>query len=776
MVSKNEVLELPSNLSGLEEQEMLCSMPYLTSTSNEWTNGAIEMFNTLCAEKVLNVTVIEREDPFKLNVILSDQSTNEDIGQRLVDAGFAKSKAVVGDAGGSHRGYQPPDITSKELGYCTQILTSSILAVQLQKYEDQVNALMERLASDATTCSPLTSAVVGSPCIAVYSEDEQWYRGEIVSLEGNKATVKFIDYGNTEECSSKDLKTPNSSMMELPKTCIDCILHDVHVEDLDSSKAEEYLNTNILEQVVNLEFKSQLDEQNCSIEAYIYQEGSVDHINDLLYSLFILEETEDTPPEVEVPAKEEKTVPKEDEKPTSLGHQETVVPVKLEYSLPSVSDKEVGMCTFVLSSKCLKVQLQKYEDQVNALMERLASDATSCSPLTSAVVGSPCIAVYSEDEQWYRGEIVSLEGNKATVKFVDYGNTEECSLEGLKTPSSSMMELPKTCIDCILHDVHVEDLDSSKVEEYLNTNSLELVMNLEFKSQLDEQNCSIEAYIYQEGSVDHINDHLYSLFILDETEDAPDKVEAATEEKTVPNEDEKTTNKRETSSPASIVEPEAAPVRLEYSLPSVSDKEIGTCTFVSSPKCLKVQLQKYEDQVNALMEKLASDATTCSPLTSAVVGSPCIAVYSEDEQWYRGEIVSLEGNKATVKFVDYGNTEECSLEGLKTPSSSMMELPKTCIDCILHDVHVEDLYSAKVEEYLNTNVLEQSLTLVFKSQLNEENCSIGAYIYQEGLADHINDTLYSLFCMEEAEAVSNVEEVVSKEEESSEDSGISDGN
>lgn len=44
----------------------------------------------------------------------------------------------------------------------------------------------------------------------------------------------------------------------------------------------------------------------------------------------------------------------------------------------------------------------------------------------------PCLAHYKSDKQWYRGEILAVEGGPdlfCSVRFVDYGTVESLPLE-----------------------------------------------------------------------------------------------------------------------------------------------------------------------------------------------------------------------------------------------------------------------------------------------------------------------------------------------------------
>ena len=58
---------------------------------------------------------------------------------------------------------------------------------------------MDDLRQEMESNPPLPGAYTpkkGDMCASRFSQDNQWYRAKIEKLEGGKATVFFIDYGN----------------------------------------------------------------------------------------------------------------------------------------------------------------------------------------------------------------------------------------------------------------------------------------------------------------------------------------------------------------------------------------------------------------------------------------------------------------------------------------------------------------------------------------------------------------------------------------------------
>ena len=105
--------------------------------------------------------------------------------------------------------------------------------VQLQ---EQVDDLMEELDKLRPELQPAVQCEEGDTVAAIYSEDGELYRSRIVSRSGVNLQVQFIDFGNTEEKSAKEL-------LSLPRHLHEEVRRGlaikVQMADLDTSVEEE---------------------------------------------------------------------------------------------------------------------------------------------------------------------------------------------------------------------------------------------------------------------------------------------------------------------------------------------------------------------------------------------------------------------------------------------------------------------------------------------------------------------------------------------------------
>ncbi|GFO47277.1 staphylococcal nuclease domain-containing protein 1-like [Plakobranchus ocellatus] len=123
------------------------------------------------------------------------------------------------------------------------------------------------------------------------------------------------------------------------------------------------------------------------------------------------------------------------------------------------------------------------------LMDDLRQEMDSNPPLPGAYTpkkGDMCASRFSQDGQWYRAKVEKVEGGKATVFFIDYGNREETSASGLAAlPSNFRMMSPLAtqyalaCVSVPNDEDAKQDAVDALFQDILNKTML---LNLEYKS------------------------------------------------------------------------------------------------------------------------------------------------------------------------------------------------------------------------------------------------------------------------------------------------------
>lgn len=141
-----------------------------------------------------------------------------------------------------------PNITVGTTKICEVVFTNSLsdFFIQLSTDYAALDSLMENIASAYENGGDLmkeSEILCGLYCIAQYSDDLKWYRAVIKSVEGNDATVQFVDYGNTEKVSFNNIKSIETEFSKLPIQAIHCKLFGILDGSSDKSKTQKFEDT-----------------------------------------------------------------------------------------------------------------------------------------------------------------------------------------------------------------------------------------------------------------------------------------------------------------------------------------------------------------------------------------------------------------------------------------------------------------------------------------------------------------------------------------------------
>jgi len=106
------------------------------------------------------------------------------------------------------------------------------------------------VSSGASPLSP--DHVAGCLCCARFSEDNTWYRAEVLSFDGTNYTVRFLDYGNQCTAVAEDMRVLPSSFLSYPAQAVLSMLHGVQPLQSDwSAEAVSFLKSNTQSAVLN---------------------------------------------------------------------------------------------------------------------------------------------------------------------------------------------------------------------------------------------------------------------------------------------------------------------------------------------------------------------------------------------------------------------------------------------------------------------------------------------------------------------------------------------
>lgn len=523
--------------------------------------------------------------------------------------------------------------------YVSHIVSPSEFYCQIEEDSSKLQLLMKSIediyASGADGLS-LTNFTIGSPCCAMY-DDGAWYRGKIKKVDVDTCDIFFVDYGNTDPVPKSKIKKLRNDLYRWPSQAVCCKVFNVSPKSGDWSDGEIDVFT---DKALDKSFIAQFvecDNNNCYSVNLIY-------IGDLENNIFNKEFV-------------------------SLGYgrlQDTSKSIILNPHAASTNlsfnalDVKIGCSEpvqvfFGLNPGEIYCQLKSYEQEFKQMMIKMQSYYKNASEAESLIdrphQGMICAAQFSLDSAWYRAEIKKVETNKVIVFYVDYGNSEKLDRKKVKCIIQEYTTLPVQAIKCRIRGIKPPGKSwtiNNNLGKYFEGNAVCKFIAKEDESYLvdiicnqkDVAQCLIsDGIAASDGSISQIKDE-YPQVSQPEVLKSHREFPIVDESKVIQNVIQRKDN------------------FTQGQLLSV------TISFIENPLKFWCQLLDESDYLNDLVEKIESEIADYPLLSSSSVkvGSYCMAQYSEDEAWYRAQIISSESvNTYKVFFIDYGNSEVVSL-------------------------------------------------------------------------------------------------------------------
>ncbi|XP_068085143.1 tudor domain-containing 6-like [Anabrus simplex] len=294
--------------------------------------------------------------------------------------------------------------------------------------------LLEEIAEKlllCESCDALPDPAIGSVCAALFPEDEQWYRAEILSCSENGIEVFFIDYGNSS--LSTDLRCLPTEVLNIPRVAKHCYLMLPEAWTTWPLAAEEH-------------FLNISGNDSKSFQITILREGNPAGVS-LSYDGIRVEDE----------------ILKDCQLVVSSDHMKSDLPLEVnvnfatERSSTSTETEKLGVIdvcfqkgekvviSHINSLTDFWIQKIALQGQLDEMAEKLTS-AESFSVHFPRLAGLLCAARYDEDLNWYRARIVHCSEQGAEVLFIDYGNKSLCcELRSLPLELAAIPPLAKHC-------------------------------------------------------------------------------------------------------------------------------------------------------------------------------------------------------------------------------------------------------------------------------------------------------------------------------------------
>ena len=216
-----------------------CQFGEIVNDQDQWDQEAISAFQSDTVEnpeKTYSCTFM-KETLGLYDVVLEDQgiAVSQTLQQAIQQAQPGPNSKQTDCTEGTSR-YTKPDVVPNCLYqvFATCIVGPHFFWCQHENPEvlDKVTKLTEEAGrsggQDPTWVETLS---LGSPCLALFPDDNAWYRAQVIRRTGDIISVLFVDYGNEAEVGVSGVKAAPRFLFEMAPQAFLCAL-----EGFDESK------------------------------------------------------------------------------------------------------------------------------------------------------------------------------------------------------------------------------------------------------------------------------------------------------------------------------------------------------------------------------------------------------------------------------------------------------------------------------------------------------------------------------------------------------------
>ncbi|XP_076605163.1 tudor domain-containing 6 [Chaetodon auriga] len=555
----------------------------------------------------------------------------------------------------------------------------------------------------------------GSPCLALFSSDNQWHRAQVIHNTENTLNVVFIDYGNEYDVDIENVRPLPQCLLEKAPQAFLCSLigFDKSKGSWDDNVNDDFYNLLVDKPLKVIVFNME-DHPVIAVPQYAVQlECDNMVVNDtvLKYWKPVANEhvvTENPQTENLLHSGEIKS------NMTDVNVSKGSVTTSM-YKNPNISKnkKEEVYASCIVEPHFFWCQYANTEElnKVSRLAQEAGQAQQDAMFPETLGPGSPCLALFSSDKQWYRAQVMHRAGNAFHVVFIDYGNESDVDIKDVRSLPQSLLEKAPQAFFCCLNGFG-ESRGSWVDEVYEDFHNLlvDKPLKLTVFNMVDHSEIAVPQYAVEiecEGVVVNAAMQKYWKPVAKEhvSIDSPQTETFLQDCQTESNMTHLSVSEGNMNT-GMYTEPKISKNKTEMVYAScIVEPHFFWCQYANTEELNRVSRLAQETG------QAQQDITFPETLGA---GSPCLALFSSDKQWYRAQVIYKADNAFHVVFIDYGNESDVDIENVRPLPQSLLEKAPQAFLCSLSgfiesrgswvDEVYEDFYNLLVDKPLKLTV------------------------------------------------------------------------
>ncbi|XP_054470004.1 tudor domain-containing 6 [Anoplopoma fimbria] len=555
----------------------------------------------------------------------------------------------------------------------------------------------------------------GSPCIALFSSEKQWYRAQVIRRVDDAFCVLFIDYGNESDVDINSVRSLPQSLLEKVPQAFLCSL-----KGFDESKGswndqvyDDFYNL-LVDKPLKLTVFNMDDDSEAAVPQYeveIECEGVI--VDAAMHKYWKPVSKEPMP----IEHHEGKTFLQDTQTESTMLHPNVpkgnVNSCMYKKSNLSKNKKEEVYASCIVHPHYFWCQYANPEElsKVTKLAQEAGKTQQDMMFPETLGPGSPCLALFSNDKQWYRAQVIRRVDDAFCVLFIDYGNESDVDINSVRSLPQSLLEKVPQAFLCSLKgfDESKGSWNDQVYDDFYNL-LVDKPLKLTVFNMDDDSEAAVPQYAVEiecEGEIVNAAMHKYWKPVA--------KGGVSIEHP------EGETFLQDIQTESNMLHPNVPKGNVNicmYKKPNLSKnkKEEVYASCIVHPHYFWCRYANPEElsQVSKLAQEAGKTQQDMMFPETLGPGSPCLALFSSDKQWYRAQVIHRVDDAFCVLFIDYGNESDVDLNSVRSLPQSLLEKVPQAFLCSLkgfdesngswNDKVYDDFYNLLVDKPLKLTV------------------------------------------------------------------------
>ncbi|XP_074105192.1 uncharacterized protein LOC141531270 isoform X2 [Cotesia typhae] len=669
-VKSSEIYRVDKKFMDLPKQAVCCSLKSVIPPGGSWSKSIHDDIDCLFNVENLRCNFLQESNNKYLVSLTHD---GQDLADIIVQKGLAASP-------NSHEAEENVDSNHHLSQIDISYLRGQILRVKISKVES-VNKFYIQLPSAAASEKIIddymanqdqkvmpkllsNEVCLGAGCL-VHTK-KGWRRAVVVNFitQTTNYDVRFIDTGEIDVVPLNCMLALSGELSVMQKQAVECSLATAVSSSADNT------------------FRNLVENNEVIIR-----------VNEVNYNRLVVDVFDESGKKIKLQNEADESI-------------SPICPMPIFFHQHQVAVSHVN------NSKSIWLKRDADQDTNAALLNELFEYYSTSGQQLDIEINKFCAAQCS-DGNWYRAKIVTKMGSGAVVLYIDYGNTEEVSLDKLKELERKFFKHSQLAIEVRL----TFNLGGgAKEQEILST----YVLNQSFNAtlQLNANNDWIASLNLKSGQP--LEDQLRELGLLENGESQAIEV---TKKATLP----------------VINEPEDLIIGGKFKV---------VVSHVENPTQFWIQRLNDLPALEQLEKKLQDESLNYLPIEGVPEENLiCVALDTANSLWNRAEVIVADTEMVTVRYIDYGNTDVLlDMNKIKQLPDSMKSIKWYATKCRLDLIPIdcEDWSESAINYFADKTLENENLTAVViadgsskRIDLVDDNGSITQMLVNENLAKQI---------------------------------------